>query len=326
MSILSLRAALNLHGVVSISRELLGPLVVSEPFSLLTAMGAKSVTAIIDSKGHPSAEPYYKTFPYEPVLPTGRMRVASIVEVPDMTVLSLLKAILDQDRENVLIVCHGTSAKLSLPLSESTEIELRGFNAELLADWAEGRQGEAIMKKFIKPAGAWEKWTSTGKLTEQQQLMARIKAVRRRNLDRVELRSCNTGSNEKTLDGLLRFFKCRLLTAPTILDGFAQIDFGTPTTRKETWGDFRRQHRLRIDENGYAIAGRVNISALRLRFFALARSASAIQRFADDHILGAKGKTLGSQFPGHALVGGGSVPIFTADSAYRTHLKMVDNT
>lgn len=277
-------------------------------------------TAFIDSSAHPSAEGFYTAFPDEPVVPTGTVKVATIVSVPDMTVLSLLRAIAAQKRKNILIVCHGNSTSPLIPLVEGSDIRLRAFNADLLVSWVNGEQTEASMERFIKPEGAWTKWSD---LREQGAFTRLLKAVRKLKLERVELRSCNTGSNESSMKSLREFFNCARLSAPTILDGYAPIDFGRATKSKATWNAFRKKHRVRIEQNGYAVASRVNFKAFTMALFALAESTAAMQRFADDQILGSGGQNLGASFITHALVARRAAPIFTANPDYRTKLATV---
>ncbi len=274
--------------------------------------------AFIDQSGHPTAGAYYTLFPDEPVLPSGTVHCRTVKELSAMTVSSLLEAILASKAENVLISCHGNPKGLSIPLIEGTDIELGSFVSELLAQWRDGKQSEEVMVNTLK----WDTWP----LRPLAAFQDRVKQIGKRKLGRVELRSCNTGADVDTLKNLRQFFNCKSLTAPTVLDGYAPIDPGSPTISPGDWSEFRKKHPVRLEEGSppdrFAIAHRVS-PGNKLTFSAITESPKGLRNFIDGHFVVPKTFRAGPPIPGHALIPPGKA-IFPADSEYVSHLRKVN--
>ena len=306
------QTALKVDGFVGFKTEL--ALITATGMAPPGAEGA-NVAAFIDRSGHPTAGDFYKTFPDEPVLPSGTVHVSKVTGLAAMTVSSLLEAILDSGHESVLISCHGNPKGLSIPLIEGVDTELGSFAAELLAQWREGKHTEAVMENSLE----WDKW----KLRPLADFQDRVKRMGKRKLRRVELRSCNTGANLETLKNLRLFFNCKSLTAPDVLDGYAPIDPGSATSSSQAWSDFRKKHPVRVDEgsapNRFAVAQKVGKDN-KLTFFAITESSRAFRNFVDRHFVVPESLKMGARVPGHVLIPPGKL-VFPADSAYRKHLR-----
>lgn len=281
------------------------------------AEGAQA-EAFTDQSGHPTAGDYYRTFPDEPVLPSGTLHVQHVTELSGLTVSSLLGAILASTHTNILIACHGNPNGLRIPLIEGVDRDLGAFAAELLAQWREGKQEEFVMARSL----GWDTW----KLRPLGEFQERVKAIGNKKLGRVELRACNTGADIETLKSLRHFFASKSLTAPTVLDGYAPIDPGSPTSDRDAWRDFGRRHPRAIEEGAaphrFALAHRVG-EGNTLTFSSITESARAFGNFVDRHFVVPEPFTLGTRVPGHVLLAPGGL-IFPRDAGYRKHLRKVD--
>lgn len=277
--------------------------------------------AFIDQTGHPTAGDYYRTFPDEPVLPSGTLKVSTVTELSDMTVSSLLEGILASTHTNILIACHGNPNGLRVPLIEGVDRDLGGFAAELLAQWRDDSKNPEREAAVANTLG-WDTW----KLRPMAAFQERVKAIGNRKLGRVELRACNTGANLETLRSLRHFFASKSLTAPAVLDGYAPIDPGSATSSRTAWSDFGRRHPRRIEEgaapNRFALAHRVG-EGNTLRFSAISESSQGFRNFLDRHFIVPESFKLAAPVPGHVLLAPGKL-VFPDDGDYRKNLRKVD--
>jgi hypothetical protein len=190
------------------------------------------------------------------------------------------------------------------------------FAAELLVQWVEGGQKDDDVDRFLV--------LNTPKILDLNAFQKRIRDVRARRLHRVELRACNTGTDLKTLELLRDLFNCAVLSAPRQLDGYAQINPGTPTSSATAWSSFRKAHKTRVEEGAspHRFAVAKEKIGTTLRFHAITESGTAFKNFVDLHFT-TPSVPVGSAITGHALIPMGN-PIFPKDRSYRDNLVVVD--
>jgi hypothetical protein len=174
-----------------------------------------AAVAFIDSTKHPYAEPYYKAFPAEPVLPSGTLRVSSRLKLSPMTAWTLLESITKnaQKGQDIVIVCHGTVKGLDVPLSEESSAKLDTKTFRVLKKWKSGglaqEQAASMLSLATHQLGTFRWELADG--------------VRKLSLNRVEIRACNVGIRNDTLQMLKDFFGCKSLCAPKELDVFTPL-------------------------------------------------------------------------------------------------------
>jgi hypothetical protein len=261
-------------------------------------------------------------FPDEPVAPLGMMTVSSIQSLPDMTVNELLRGILKSGAKQILLCCHGTRLGLSLPLIEGNPmVLLREFALDVLQEWTSGAIDDEAMQNGLR---------LTVGIRDLETFRKRIDDVRRLAVSSLELRACNVGGNEGVMKKLRRFFGCMRLAAPTMFDGYARIDPGSPTTSAAALSTFFARNISRVSEGSaphrFFVAAHANVPT-SLRFNAITESASAFQTFVKKRFP-APANAVGGSIPAHAMIpGDGNVrPIFPLDPEYRRQMRVVLST
>jgi hypothetical protein len=277
--------------------------------------------AFVESKTHPSAIPFYGLFPNEPIPPekaAGSVTVTKVVELKDSKALTLLDAIGDNAKkgDSVLIVMHGTDTGLWAEIgSEGKGKSLRRVRLQLNAlnvirRHAEGAHDDAeAAKRLLIDAAGWKK------------LKAQIDRVQKLELDRVDLRACNTGQNSIVMNALQIFFNCNTLCAPAIYDSFGPIPFAEVTRNPKTWAEWQLAHRDATIEgtspNRFALHYKI-VGNTQVMLDVLADSEQAVQDWAKRH-LPAGNYSTGPLFY-HAFTNLQTL-IFAGDPGFRDQLK-----
>jgi hypothetical protein len=228
--------------------------------------------------GHPAAPAFYTTFPQEPILPNGYFKVKPpIHSLPDMTLDSLLDAILKQKSKDILIVAHGSGGGLTCPLVSGSKNGLTITEMEVFA----GKLPEFNLDLKPKALAGLKK---------------KIAQVQKMGLRLVVLRACTVGGYPDTLAKLKAFFGCQLICAPKAFDAYGPIGVDSPTTDPKTWEKWLRDHPGATIEstmpNRFAWVG----SLTSLMTDAMADSDKAIQAWLEKHLPGAAIK-VGRHFP-----------------------------
>ncbi len=283
-----------------------------------------NLVAYIDSSAHPNAKSYYRMFPYEPIPKIKDAQVRPTIPIPNMTVESLLKKILMRRKKNILIVAHGTTDGLSLPIVKSSDIRLQ-LKAEdpgappltstvpgalkILLDNQNQKlsDADAAKKLYMKPNA----------FTKLKEL---IKNVQTMKLNHVELRSCNTGKNPAALKALKEFFGASSLCAPTEADVYISLNFGKPTKNKDDWNAWVKENHKPIIEgappNRFAYA----LPILRSNLNVLAESRKAVLVWIKKHF--PRGKYKGGDMPCHYFAYGNKA-VFPKDPGYLRLIKCI---
>lgn len=280
---------------------------------------------------HPSAAPYYRQFPLEPI-PGGSnafVTVTKVVELADNRVETLLKAIAahvdaKESKASIVVVSHGNETGISftmgrvrgagVPLNAPAIKVLRANLAGQLDDT------EAAKRLQFGTVNAARDPTGVEWLKELKAAMAKVHKL---GLGRLDLRACITGRNKDTLRQLQFFFNADLCCAPDAWDTFGPVPFADITTNPSTWNKFRRDHPgalvVGVGKERFALYYKVLGNQLKVMLAAIATSQAAIDMWVKNHL------PPSTQYSGGALHYHGLTPdqktiIWAGEPAFRGHL------
>ena len=216
---------------------------------------ATAFLAIFDETGLPNAAPYYQQFPREPSPRGDmRLSTKVMKRVSNMTLGTLLDQMALIGAGGVaMVVCHGVTTGLLIRVasngtfaeSDALKVIMSAAEVDDLAAKIKAMPARNETELKAKLA-AWKKLMTerkianvAGELTQVEaekvyrqwfeneakrvriksatlrELIKKMKAVRAKALERVEIRACSAGQNKDTMETLKRFFGCGRLLAPT---------------------------------------------------------------------------------------------------------------
>jgi hypothetical protein len=197
-------------------------------------------------RGHPSAPPWYRSNPVEPIGNNSTITVKDVIVVEDMTLERIMDRVLQNKEREIVIVCHGMADELAIPLMDGSGLGTNAGNvARLSADRSfkhEGLQTPVIADKDV-----------ANQLSEEQvkKLRAKMNQVRSLGLKHVAFRSCDMGqSPDTTMDAFRIFLGAESVSAPKLFDSYGSFK---PLIGQdiEAWADKKRKnegYRMWIDE------------------------------------------------------------------------------
>ena len=211
------------------------------------------VRAIIDSTGLPEAVQYYEMFPREPGSTRDRdFAVDPIDAVSQPTLLRVMDRMIAaaaNSEHQVLIVAHGEGRGFLMPLAQGgvsamddalrhimdaagpldraaaisalpAEDDRRAAWRELIEELRPGTiQGTITELEAATWFNQWKRNQANNlgvQVAALENLVDRMKQVRRARFRRVEIRSCNIGSNDVALATLKEFFGAACICAPNV--------------------------------------------------------------------------------------------------------------
>jgi len=262
--------------------------------------------AFIDSVGHPHAAPYFRMFPREPLARSGMAEVASSEAIRPWNLDTLLRAIAREPAgSNIMIVSHGASGGLSIPLGGS----IGGLGRDTINALGQVERGE--MNESDIP-GIFSGMTPAA----VRSLVARAQSVRRLRLGTVVIRACNVGAYPDILEALRGFFGATAVCAPTQFDFFGVVNPGTPTTDANTWNAWRHRHPRAVVSGASG-----NRFAFEIRndhwVFAIAESWDGVRAWQGQNL--PAGNYSEGRFYLHAIMN--SAIFFPMQPGYREHLR-----
>lgn len=290
-----------------------------------------STVAFSISTAHPSAAPYYRAFPSEPI-PGGAgafLTVSKVVELLDNRIESLLKAIAANVKKKgtAIVVSHGNDAGLYFVVGGEHDVQLEGPTIQVLRGNLEGRLDNTETAKRLK-FGIRGGAPGPSDLARLDALKNAMKPVRDLELSRIDLRACYTGKSPDTLRQLQYFFNADLCCAPDSADTFGPVPFGNLTSSKADWDAFTKKHPNAIvmvsGKERFALSYIVLGDQHRVMLDAIATSQSAIDVWVKTH-LPPGSKYTGGPFHYHGLTKDLKTIIFAGESAYRDRLVAVTN-
>ena len=251
--------------------------------------------AFISIDAHPSAPAFYEWFPLEPILPSSRFKVKSTVKLRDISIRSLLDAILENQAKDVLIVCHGHGGGLSVPLVAGSKEPL----------------GIKALDVF---AGKMEESNLGLKRSALDALKKQVRQMQKLGLRLVVIRGCTVGTYLDVLEKLKDFFKCQVVCAPDTLDGHGWA--AVKRIPMEKWQfehpaavvEFEAPNRFAWTDSGNNLISAAN-----------AESDKAIDDWVKKHLPGAA-RHVGTSFPYHGFTVSDRVT-FPGDPEFRKRLQ-----
>ncbi len=271
--------------------------------------------AFIDTSAHPSAIPYYGTFPNEPIPPAGGSDTVLIsgktVDVKHRRTETLLENIAKNAKPggSILIVSHGNDAGLIFSIGDPKGRTLLQSDAlSIIRLNADGKMTDAeTAKRLVMSEANFVKFK------------AQIAAVQKLQLDRVDLRACKVGKNEVTMSRFQVFFNCNTLCAPKIYDAYGPMNFGKPTGAANFWSKWLDNNKGAMmqgtppDRFAWHAAYTPNFT-----IDALAESDTAVKNWAASHL--PSGNYSGGPLFFHAFTDDVSKLIFAGDEGFRANL------
>lgn len=261
---------------------------------------------------HPAAVPFYKFAPKEPIAPSGTIQIAAIHKLSRTTntVYLLLKAILRRvSRKNtgILIVMHGTSRGLMLPLTSGNTTNLEREPIRIFFDQTISRADKRSMLQVTE--------------AQLKALERTVQQVHRLALGRVELRACHVGEDRKTLEALRDFFGAKAVGAPKLQDAYTSMPapFTGETNKWWTRHTFANVERMSGGKRvGYVLS---NVTAVSFNFQWAADTVDARKEWVAKHF--PLGKRVARPPAIHGMLDPmGHHLIFPGDKGYLRHLKV----
>ena len=276
--------------------------------------------AFIDNTAHPTAILYYQQNPFEPIPDDagGSVAVGDVVAVGDKLLSDILAAVLKSVKPggSIILVGHGTNWGLSITVGTNQHHQRSKLEVDALAlirnNLAGQGSDEDTAARLFLPTAAYKA------------LKDRIAALKKLKLARVDLRACNTGSNDDAMAALQEFFDCDVVCAPDILDSFGKISIGSPTKNPEVWQRWRNSHpRANIEgtSNGM-FAYQIDIDGNSVKIDAFAETKERVSEWVKNR-LGSRTYTAGDPYY-HALARRNpELFVFAGQADFTAHLKQV---
>jgi hypothetical protein len=177
-------------------------------------------------RGHPSAPPWYRASPAEPIGNKSKIVVTDVVVQRAMTLESIMDTIIERNQKQVVIVCHGSAEGLAIPFVLGSSVGAESSNiSRLSADRVlKNRDGNNTP---ITPDSGMSHQISEKRL---KSLRVKMNQVRGIGLDHVAFRNCFMGKSLDTLDGFRLLFGAKSLSAPKLKDSYGTF---TPVINKD---------------------------------------------------------------------------------------------
>jgi hypothetical protein len=191
-------------------------------------------------RGHPSAPPWYRSNPVEPIGHRSQIMVKSVTVLKDMTLESIMDVIIREKQKQIVIVCHGWSEGLAIPLTDTGIIAGGAQRQQIFPLSADRSFDDGGMKS---PVISVQDVAAQAHISEQQvtKLRAKMNQIRDVKLEHIAFRACDMGQSTDTLQAFRNFFGAKSVSAPKLEDSYGQfspllgagVEAWTKTKRKE---------------------------------------------------------------------------------------------
>jgi hypothetical protein len=176
-----------------------------------------------------NANAYYERFRFEPLRSGNLMPISNRFTVSPPSFAGLLRMIIDQSATEVLIVGHGTTEGLTMPLlaGHAAQASTVGIGTLMQADRSDSDKARDLHLSE----------------SQVQNLTELLSQVRNLGLTRVELRACNFGyAPAAALSPLVRALNAQIAGAPACYDTYATLNPGAPSTDATVWQQWSTGH------------------------------------------------------------------------------------
>ena len=192
-------------------------------------------------RGHPFAPPWYDSNPVEPISNKSTIVVKEVIVQRSMTLESVMDTIIEKKEKEVVIVCHGSTHGLALPVVAGSSLGAETGNvARLSADRSFKRDG--LNTPIIADKDVAQQMSEA----HVKGFRAKMNQVRGLNLEHVAFRSCDMGRSPDTaMDAFRLLFGVKSVSAPKLLDSYGQFrrEIGGDI---KTWVDTKRKKGFRV--------------------------------------------------------------------------------
>ena len=164
-------------------------------------------------RGHPFAPPWYSSNPVEPIGNRSQISVKDVSVLKDMTLESVMDVIVREKQKEILLVCHGWTDGLALPLMEGGGIAGGAQRQQIFPLSADRPFEDEGMKT---PVRSVKDVADQAHLSEQQviTLRAKMNQIRDLKLEHVAFRACDMGQSTDSLQAFRNFFGAKSVSAP----------------------------------------------------------------------------------------------------------------
>ena len=173
-------------------------------------------------RGHPFAPPWYSSNPVEPIGNRSQIIVKDVSVLKDMTLESVMDAIVREKQKEILLVCHGWTDGLALPLMEGGGITGGAQRQQIFPLSADRSFDDGGMKT---PVRSVKDVADQAHLSEEQviTLRAKMNQIRDLKLEHVAFRACDMGQSTDSLQAFRNFFGAKSVSAPRLEDTYGQF-------------------------------------------------------------------------------------------------------
>jgi hypothetical protein len=295
-----------------------------------------SSVAFADYTIHAAASVFYAQFPVEPIPPESAGGTVSVdptvQELRDRKVETLLNGIVKNVKKggSIVIVAHGNKEGLFIDLVPPRKLSSKQPMQHIQLDHGplhalrrnmEGKETDLETAKILM-LGDFQKSDNKSGVAQLTALKKLVEKVQNLELERVDLRSCNSGEQDFVLSSLQVFFNCKTCCAPKAYDSFGSIPFGEITQNPDTWKTWLKEHPGAIvsgqPPNRFALHYKLVDGNSKVMLGGIADSEQAVKDWTKKHL--PPGKYAGGPLYYHALTADLRTLIFAGDPGYRDQL------
>jgi hypothetical protein len=281
--------------------------------------------AIIDKKAHPSAAPWYKAAPVEPVGNKSTIKVDNVVEIENLTIEKILDKLIElKSPDEVVIVAHGSSEGLAIPLMHGASAGAEKASIRAIAQDHETEEDDGLGGRYKLPAMSVKRAASITTLSEANvtALRQKMSKVRARKLKHVAFRSCDMGASRETMGLFRMLFGAASVSAPDVYDSYGHFNPGNPEPKLAAWVKAQKNNNFYViveDKVAFGIRWGRGIS---YQIVFAGETADAIKAWVKKHIRDDYSSG-GVVYHGQAVTPGGpNAPgiLFVRDAAFIGHI------
>lgn len=174
-------------------------------------------------RGHPSAPAWYQSNPIEPIGNRKQIVVKNVIKLDDMTLDSLMDVMIREKEKEVVVVCHGWSEGLAIPLMGGGIIPGGAQRQQIYGLSADRSFDDGGLKT---PIISVQEVASRAHLQESDvtRLRTKMNQIRDLKLDHIAFRACNMAAESTdTLQAFRNFFGAKSVSAPKLEDSYGQF-------------------------------------------------------------------------------------------------------
>jgi len=268
-----------------------------------------------------AASPYYGTFPVEPTPSASAADWLTVKGKPINRKTQSLEELLTviagnaSSGDDILIVGHGNKSGLKLIIGEAhkrpdDDVDLELLPLDAIRRNQAGQEDDATTETTLKlKPGGFAK------------LRPLIEKVQNLNLDRVDVRACNTGQDPIVMSALQQFFNCNIFCCPKLLDSYGVIGYQPFASDAAYFDKWVKEH------DGAIVSG---ATPDRFALFqdlskgvntaAIAESAKGAKAWADAHLPPSTAFTGRNALSYHGLTDMRARMFFAGDAEFRAQL------